>query len=301
MRAALPLTFLLLGAACAGTGGSNGGGSPQGSGPTDDGSPASSSSPTIGPGDELPAPGESFASEGQAVVASFSQAGLDDFEGPVGAQIEFLDTDDDGEADLLRLTADGETVELSGDGASVEEILDGRFNLVSNAAGDAVFIELDEDSGNFADFGGWATTSGPGGTPQPGDKVNMAVYGGQTPASAMPTGAATYSGTSVGVHDNGADVRVTPSEVTVRTPDFNAVTVESDNTVAQSVAGGAPVSDAGLDFAASGSVSGNAFSASGDGMQVDGHFFGDAAQEAGGTFRGRRNGGTYGGAFVGTQ
>lgn len=285
-------------AACAGggsggsSGGSSGGNSGGGGGGSDFSDPQ-----TVAPGGAIPSTDEALQLDGRAVATTFGADGLNAPGQAADAQVlAARDTNGEG-PDAFQFTTGGETVGVSllGDGQP-EEQFNGAVEI--GGADDAAVI-LPTDDLDFVAYGGWAETSGPDGQPAPGDAVAFGFFGSPTPAANRPGGDATYSGDSVGITDAGGEIAVTTSDVTVSvTNGFTDVQVVSSNTRRQSPdEGAAIVSDASLDFTASGTVEADGYTAAGDGMNVDGNFFGPAAEETGGAFGGTRNGADYVGSF----
>lgn len=241
---------------------------------------------------------------GTAVTSTVQSDGTPSAFNTPGSAVLTASTGTPSGPDAVQFSKDGRSV--VSEGANVDEatILGGTIALEVDRQSQVIFLSDNASTREHNTFAGWATSSGPTGEPVPGDTINFGSFGGETPAADMPTGSATYTGRSAGYAvDSSGSGLYTTSTVTVSTPDFNAVTVNSTGTVGQTTDLGAPpASQPALDFSASGTVSGNGFAgtvSSGSGLsgRVDGTFYGPAADEVGGTFSATGSGATYGGAF----
>ncbi|WP_294227121.1 transferrin-binding protein-like solute binding protein [uncultured Shimia sp.] len=152
-------------------------------------------------------------------------------------------------------------------------------------------------------FGMWATGVG-----TTNGNVSVGSFGSRTAAADVPSsGSATYSGRSVGmVVTTDGRALVAESQVGVSTSDFSNVSVASTNTYVRNLSGGNSWRGAHLDFAGTGTVDGNEFNANingvvafsaGDSGTMNGAFYGDNAEEVGGTFEMNGAIGNYTGAF----
>ncbi len=138
--------------------------------------------------------------------------------------------------------------------------------------------------------------------------VSVGSFGSRTAASNVPTsGTATYQGTSVGmvVTTDGRAV-VAESQIGMTTSDFSNINVASTNTYVRELDGGSAWRGQHLDFVGSGTIDGNEFSANINGVTtfsatstgtLNGAFYGDNAEEIGGTFEMNGAIGNYTGAF----
>ncbi len=288
----LSAALVVLAACAGGGGGGSGGGSGGGGGGSDFSNPQ-----TVAPGAAIPSTDDPLQLDGRAVASSFAADGLEQASPAADAEaLAASDTNGDG-PDAFRFTTGGETVEVTLRGADAPAEQFGGDVEIGGADDAAVLLPADDL--DFVAYGGWARTSGPDGEPAPGDTVAFGFFGSPTPAADRPGGDATYSGESVGVTDAGGALSVTTSDVTVSvTNGFTDVQVASTNTRRQEPEDGAPiVPDASLDFSASGTVGANGYTASGDGMDVDGNFYGPATEQTGGAFGGTRGGADYMGSF----
>ncbi|NKW91626.1 transferrin-binding protein-like solute binding protein [Rhodobacteraceae bacterium R_SAG9] len=163
--------------------------------------------------------------------------------------------------------------------------------------GNEIALDFDHQS-----YGMWVTGIGTS-----NGRVSVGSFGHRTASADMPTnGAATYRGNSVGmvISPGGHDL-VVESEVQLSTTDFSDLTIVSGNSTARHMEGSAPWGANDYNFAGTGTISGNGFTANltGTGAKsagatgsASGHFYGDDASEVGGTFD--LNGSmTYTGAF----
>ncbi len=200
---------------------------------------------------------------------------------------------EDGVQDIRFDTA-GNVVEFTGGAANIYRYLDGIVVYAEDADGTILILDQLTDP-VYTGFAGWSQASAPGRLPAPGTPVVFGVIG--TPITSLPTGTATYRGISVGMDNDLGVAWITASDIAVNT-DFTNVTVASTNTIVEQLGGGTVYSEGGLDFTASGVVGGGAYTATGNGMTVNGAFFGPNAEETGGTFHGTSiYGSDYGGAF----
>lgn len=211
--------------------------------------------------------------------------------GDVTAKVAYRD-------DLLRRLA----IRNSGADVTVDVDNGGRFTqsngIVVGEEGrqGVVIVEPGAVGAEYQTFGSWVRG---GSSP----RVGVGSFGARTGAANMPTaGQARYRGESTGFFDGLAGDYATASRVEVTT-DFSDVRVVSTGTQRFSLDGsdGVGRSDPRLDFDATGTVSGDGFSADisnrmGTGS-VDGQFYGPNAEEVGGTFATTGSGGTYIGAF----
>lgn len=145
-------------------------------------------------------------------------------------------------------------------------------------------------------FGIWET-----GLDRSTQNLGAGSFGTKTSAGSLPSGNATYNGQGVGhtVESDGT-LGLVSSNVTIST-DFSTASVSSTSTEDSNG------SRTDLDFSGSGPVSGSGFLApvSGSGGlagDVNGQFYGNAAQEVGGTFGLEAPGGaSYIGSFGASQ
>lgn len=287
--------------------GACGGGGPTDGGPTD----PFANLPKVGPGEEFPKEG-GFEADTTTVQTTFNADGsINPFTGPhAGVSAVSAEANDgDDEGGMVRLaTRDGvvevnfEEVDFDNDD-HVDSLLDGSLIAITDADG-STFITYDESEiagSNFAEFGAWAQLPSRDADPVAGTVVSYGVVGAPTAATNVPTsGSATYQGKSIGgVSAPNTPFALTTSDVTITTPDFREVTFRSGNTRADfpGQSGSERVED--LDFVTTGTISGNGFTADGDGMTTNGNFYGPNGEEVGGTFRGDRgqSGVNYGGSF----
>ncbi len=163
--------------------------------------------------------------------------------------------------------------------------------------GNEIALDFDHQS-----YGMWVTGIG-----TTDGRVGVGSFGNRTAAADVPdSGAATYRGNSVGllVTSDQRDL-VVESDIQIQTSDFSNVTIASGNTTARNLEGGNQWLANHFNFAGTGTISGNGFSANlaGTGAATagatgvaEGNFYGDDASEVGGTFE--LNGAmTYIGAF----
>lgn len=209
-------------------------------------------------------------------------------------------TYEDGLLTAVTLTTSKGTVTLStadGDSFDVSTVLNGI--LATSADGDVMLVAADPTKGGYSyqTFGAWQ--SGLNGTSRVAGAGSLGV---RTSESQMPTsGTASYYGDSLGQVVTGDKVEMTTSYIAVDT-DFDMVEIYSSDTVTADPTTGAITGDrSDLDFYTAGSVSGTGFAADIDtGVltgSVDGQFYGDNAQEVGGTFSGSTADSTYFGGF----
>lgn len=273
-----------------------------------------------------PIPDESVSARGIAVQAEFGTSGtVGAFSNPQSAQIVSSSSTTGDGPDAVRFTAGGETVEIDFRNVTEDGLINGAVIAESDSDG-SFALSVDGEEPEFAVFGGWAQLPGDDSDPAPGTKINFGAFGAPTPEASMPSGDATYTGRSVGLASDGIDTAIVTSDVTITTQDYNSVQFRTRNTALEIVAGRRPGAiggvDAapGLDITATGTVSGNGFTANGafagvgDGagsVRADGSFYGPAAEEAAGTFNGSLPTGSddsdgartinYGGAFGARQ
>lgn len=175
-------------------------------------------------------------------------------------------------------------------------------------AGDqlAVVVEPTAAGYEYQTYGLWANAPSSFNT-----TLGTGSYGASTPTTGVPASGtiASYSGASVGVAEVGGDTYITASSVQVTT-DFNTATVNSSATEGSLLTVPVAVTPANtplpqLDFNGAGPVSGNGFSANVVGLgvtgDVDGQFYGPAAEEVGGTFSASGTGIDYFGSFGARQ
>lgn len=212
-----------------------------------------------------------------------------------------------GEMDSLEMNNGSTTTRF---GASGDRIDDGMDSLLITARssngqkrgwmGNADALDYDHQT-----FGMWATGVGTS-----NGSVSVGSFGSRTATADMPSsGSATYSGRSVGmVVTTDGRALVAESQVGVTTSDFSSVSVASTNTYVRNLSGGNAWRGQHLDFAGTGTVDGNGFTANINGVipfsatstgTVDGAFYGDNAEEVGGTFEMNGAIGNYTGAFGG--
>lgn len=127
-------------------------------------------------------------------------------------------------------------------------------------------------------------------------------FGAETPEASVPSTSATYAGQSAGFFvDASGSAYITSSDVTISTTDFSTVSVASSNTRRAALSSSTSEAAGELDFTSVATVTGNGFSGAFSGTDVsgelDGNFYGPAAEEAAGTFNGTGPAGDYLGAF----
>ncbi|MFY0618329.1 transferrin-binding protein-like solute binding protein [Shimia sp.] len=156
-------------------------------------------------------------------------------------------------------------------------------------------------------YGMWVTGIG-----TTNGSVSVGSFGHTTAASDVPTsGSATYRGNSIG-YAVGTDQRayMAESEIAITTSDFNTVSMSSTNTTIRPISGGAMSVANQLNFNGTGTISGTGFTANIAGTApisstttgtAEGTFYGDGADEVGGTFSMSGPIGTYIGAFGAEQ
>lgn len=211
-----------------------------------------------------------------------------------------------GEMETLTMTnSNGATRFATADG---DEISDGMDALVltSESAngrnrgwmGNAIALDFDHQT-----FGMWATGVGTS-----DGSVSVGSFGSRTASANVPTsGTATYQGTTVGmaVTTDGRAL-VSESQIGLTTSDFSNINVASTNTYVRNLSGGGSWRGQHLDFVGTGTIDGNEFSANINGVipfsatstgTLDGSFYGENAEEVGGTFQMNGAVGNYTGAF----
>jgi len=134
--------------------------------------------------------------------------------------------------------------------------------------------------------------------------VGTGVFGANTPETAMPaSGAATYRGAGLGFFDsNQGGISTTEFDVSVTTPDFRNVRIESSNTlIANQTHNDESVYVDDLNFSGTGTISGSRVTADIASADLtgtaEGQFFGPNAEEFGGTFLLEAGDTTHIGAF----
>jgi hypothetical protein len=209
-----------------------------------------------------------------------------------------------------RITADGTSLVADNGSATDFEVVDGRISAFFDGDSTGGVEALLDESFEFVRYAGWAQFEGAigagGETPSVTSPIIFAVWGEPTTSGGTSgLASATYSGRSVGIvsADEGSVLPrgwLTSSDVTVTT-DFANISVQSSNTIRENGENTSGTAASELDFLTSGTVSGVGYTASGDGMQINGAFYGPNAEETGGTFGGTRNGQNYGGVFGGAR
>lgn len=215
-----------------------------------------------------------------------------------------------GDMEELTLSNGSGTVQfLTANGDSIDDGADRLAITASSSDGQRVAwvgnpLALDFD---HQTYGVWAegvgTSSG---------TISAGSFGTRTAASNMPTsGSATYNGSSAGVRIRTDGVVVaSQSQVTITTSDFSSMNIASTNSYASELDGSSTWRAENLDFAGSGTISGNEFSATINGVTTfsstssgtaSGHFYGDNAEEVGGTFEMTGPIGVFSGAFGADQ
>ncbi|QIE41153.1 transferrin-binding protein-like solute binding protein [Rhodobacteraceae bacterium SC52] len=270
----------------------------------------------IEPGDPLPTDATMPVQiSGTAIESIFGGgSGFQTFGSPIAATL-VTSTNTSGDAsagpDKLRLTANGETVEidLRESVSSSDLTFDGTtFNISTDSGAFLIqpFASYTANPMEYAVYGGWAKTANAADGSTASDKIRFGSFGSATPAASMPSsGPATYTGKSIGIASvtsgSGALIGFTSSDVTVATPDFNSVTIDSTNTTFSSLNANTLTNPDSLDFNATGTISGTGFTASptnaGRTGSVNGQFYGPSAEEVGGTFGISGSNVVYGGAF----
>ncbi|MCA0941901.1 transferrin-binding protein-like solute binding protein [Salipiger pacificus] len=265
----------------------------------------SSSSSAITPLTDMTSPEDgTYRANGMAVSSGYTTDaagnvlafGTPETESDITADMTY----EGGELTAVTLTTSKGTVSLStadGDSFDVSTVLNGI--LATSADGDVMLVAADPTKGDYSyqSFGAWQ--SGLNGTSRVAGAGSIGV---RTSESQMPTsGTASYYGDSLGHVITGDKVEMTTSYIAVDT-DFDTVEVYSSDTVTADPVTGAITGDrSDLDFYTAGSVSGTGFGADIDtGVltgSVNGQFYGDNAQEVGGTFSGSTADSTYFGAF----
>ncbi|MFY0662447.1 MAG: transferrin-binding protein-like solute binding protein [Shimia sp.] len=212
-----------------------------------------------------------------------------------------------GELENLEMNNGSATTRFGADGDRIDDGMDSLLITARSSngqkrgwMGNADALDFDHQT-----FGMWAngvgTSSG---------SVSVGSFGDRTATADMPSsGSATYSGRSVGmVVTTDGRALVAESQVGVTTSDFSSVSVASTNTYVRNLSGGNAWRGQHLDFAGTGTVDGNGFTANingvvafsaGDSGTMNGAFYGDNAEEVGGTFEMNGAIGNYTGAFGG--
>jgi hypothetical protein len=211
-----------------------------------------------------------------------------------------------GEMETLTMTnGSGSTRFSTASGDEISDVMDALVLTTRSAdgrergwMGNAVALDFDHQT-----FGMWATGVGTS-----DGSVSVGSFGSRTEAGNVPTsGTATYQGTSVGmvVTTDGRAV-VAESQIGMTTSDFSNINVASTNTYVRELDGGSAWRGQHLDFVGSGTIDGNEFSANINGVTtfsatstgtLNGAFYGDNAEEIGGTFEMNGAIGNYTGAF----
>lgn len=157
---------------------------------------------------------------------------------------------------------------------------------------------------SYVTYGQWRRSTASGSSAAVND--TFVVFGQKTPAASVPrTGSGSYSTVLDGIFVNSAGVYAVTGTGNL-TANFGAGTISYDATASGAREGGGP----GIAFGTmtgSGSIAFNGGTYSGTGtangngyaLDLNGAFYGPAAQEVGGTFRIRGNRGNGTGAFVG--
>lgn len=249
------------------------------------------------------APGEKFSTSqgavrttgGSAVTSVVDWGGLVNAFSELEGEVEFVISEDQEGARIIT----SESVIQVDEALMERSLFQGLIEEATDIDGTKTYI-LNNDEDTEYDYmivAGWGRAD-MSNELQPNTPITFGVSGNPTTAETMPTGAATYRGESMGLASSAAGSGITTSDIEITTPDYNDITVRSSNT---RIAVDGVNSAADLDYTATGTVSGNGFSADGDGVNVTGDFFGPGAAEAGGTFSGTRTyrgeAATYGGAF----
>ncbi|MCH2068926.1 MAG: transferrin-binding protein-like solute binding protein [Shimia sp.] len=212
-----------------------------------------------------------------------------------------------GELETLEMTNGSTTTRFGAGGDRIDDGMDSLLITARNSngkkrswMGNADALDYDHQT-----FGMWATGVGTS-----NGSVSVGSFGRRTASADVPTsGSATYSGRSVGmVVTTDGRALVSESQVGVTTSDFSNVSVASTNTYVRNLSGGNAWRGQHLDFAGTGTISGNEFTANingvipfsaGDSGTLNGAFYGDNAEEVGGTFEMNGAIGNYSGAFGG--
>ncbi|WP_299426735.1 transferrin-binding protein-like solute binding protein [uncultured Shimia sp.] len=212
-----------------------------------------------------------------------------------------------GELESLGMNNGSATTRFGADGDRIDDGMDSLLITARSSNGEKRGWMGNADALDFdhQTFGMWAngvgTSSG---------SVSVGSFGSRTATADMPSsGSATFSGRSVGmVVTTDGRALVAESQVGVTTSDFSSVSVASTNTYVRNLSGGNAWRGQHLDFAGTGTVDGNGFTANINGVvpfsatssgTMDGSFYGDEAQEVGGTFEMNGAIGNYTGAFGG--
>ncbi len=212
-----------------------------------------------------------------------------------------------GELESLEMNNGSTTTRFGADGDRIDDGMDSLLITARSSngqkrgwMGNADALDFDHQT-----FGMWASGVGTS-----NGSVSVGSFGDRTATADMPSsGSATYSGRSVGmVVTTDGRALVAESQVGVTTSDFSSVSVASTNTYVRNLSGGNAWRGQHLDFAGTGTVDGNGFTANINGVipfsatssgTMDGSFYGDEAQEVGGTFEMNGAIGNYTGAFGG--
>ncbi|WP_412555677.1 transferrin-binding protein-like solute binding protein [Shimia sp. MIT1388] len=212
-----------------------------------------------------------------------------------------------GELETLEMNNGSTTTRFGADGDRIDDGMDSLLITARSSngqkrgwMGNADALDFDHQT-----FGMWANGVGTS-----NGSVSVGSFGDRTATADMPSsGSATYSGRSVGmVVTTDGRALVAESQVGVTTSDFSSVSVASTNTYVRNLSGGNAWRGQHLDFAGTGTVEGNGFTANINGVipfsatssgTMDGAFYGDNAQEVGGTFEMNGAIGNYTGAFGG--
>jgi hypothetical protein len=157
----------------------------------------------------------------------------------------------------------------------------------------------------YVQYGHWRRSSLASGVTSTND--TYVVFGSRTPAASMPTGGATYTTHLDGTYVNNGGVYAVGGAGSL-SANFTAGTISYDATLAGiREGGGTNIAFGTLTGSGSLSLGGASFSGtgvkngSGYKLDVNGHFYGPAAQEIGGIFRLTGNNGNGTGALVGKQ
>ncbi len=207
-----------------------------------------------------------------------------------------------GEMETLAMTNRSGTTRFAT--ANGDEISDGMDALVltSESAdgrdrgwmGNAIALDFDHQT-----FGMWANGVG-----TDSGSVTVGSFGNRTAAASVPSsGSATYQGSTVGmVVTTDGRALVAESQIGLTTSDFSNISVATTNMYVRELSGGGAWRRTNLDFAGTGTIDGNGFSANIASSAtnlgtLEGSFYGDNAEEVGGTFEMQGNIGQYSGAF----
>ncbi|WP_226628841.1 transferrin-binding protein-like solute binding protein [Alloyangia pacifica] len=234
-----------------------------------------------------------YTTDAEGNVLAF---GTPETEGDITADLTY----EDGDLIAATLTTSTGSFTLStaaGDSFDLTTV-EGGF-VATSADGDVMLVVADPEQQGYSyqTFGAWQT-----GLTGSSRVAGAGSLGVRTSESQMPTtGTASYYGDSLGQVVTDGQLSVTTSYIAVDT-DFDTVEIYSSDTITADPATGEITGDRpDLDFYTAGSVSGTGFAAdivtddlSGS---LDGQFYGDNAQEVGGTFSGTTADSTYIGAF----